>query len=147
MIEVKGYDDLNRMMQEWPKLYQHRTMQAVHFQAAKPLVEKEKEFAPRRTGKLASSHGITKPAFTKAAAIGEVHVGPRRGRFGGAHAHFFEFGTKPRNFKGANRGTIGKRPYIEPAFNQTKDKVVEVDRTVLAQKTLAFMKRFVKRHG
>lgn len=142
LIGLKQIDDA---LAGFPAEFSHRILQAAHAEAAKILVSKEHLLAPvGRTGKLADSIGIIKTPFARAAVIGEVQVGPRRGRFGGSHAHLVEFGTKKRYFNGANRGSMPKHPFVEPAFDQTQDQVIGSISVALSQKAYSYLTRKLK---
>lgn len=144
-LSITGLKEIDDVFRGFPGVYNHRILQAAHAEAAKPLIYKEHLLAPvGKTGKLADSIGVIKMPFTKAASIGEVQVGPRRGRFGGSAAHLIEFGTKMRNFNGANRGRVTAKPFIEQAFDATYQQVIDGISLALAQKGYAFMKRIIK---
>lgn len=147
-LSVTGAEEIDAVLRGLPLLYTHRVLQAAHADAAKPMIERERSLAPRRSGRLAKSVGSTKPAFSKASIIGEVLVGPKRGRFGGNHGHFPEFGTKPRVTRsGAYRGIMPTKPYARPAFEQTNRQVINGISLSLGKKTLAFMRRIIKKNG
>jgi hypothetical protein len=148
MNKVTGEKEIQEVFRGLPALFSHRILQAAHADAAKPLVYKEHFLAPvGKSGKTAESIGVTKPPLSKAALVGEVHVGPRRGKFGGNKAHFSEFGTVKRSFRGANRGVMPKKPFAEPAFDQTIGEVMGRIEVAQARKTLAFIKRTIKNYG
>lgn len=116
--------------------------------ASKVLVDAEKLSAPEGpTGNLVDSIGVVKTSFGRASALGEINVGPRRGRFKGYAAHLVEYGTGPRAYKGANRGVMPKKPFALPSWTRTKTRVQESIRVHLGRHVLAFMKRTIKRHG
>lgn len=148
MIYISGEKEIQAVFRGLPGLFQHRILQAAYAEAARPMVDREHRLAPvGKTGKTAESIGIVKVPYTKATVIGEINIGPRRGRFGGSAAHFTEFGTGPRKFRGANRGSVPKRPWAEPAFEQTNAEVQSRITVSLARKTLAFMRRTIKKNG
>lgn len=145
-ISVTGDKEIDRILTEMPKVLQHQTLGAAHLDAAKVLIEREKALAPRRTGELADSIGGIKTPMKKAGAVGEVVIGPRRSRKNkGHHGVLVEYGTKPRNYKGANRGVMPAQPFIEPAFTQTKSPVIERIGVSIGKKLLSVMKRYAKK--
>jgi hypothetical protein len=147
-LSVTGNVEIDNVLRGLQQVFSHKVMQAAHAEAAKPLVAKLHLLSPvGRTGKLADSQGIIKLPFTRAASLGEIHVGPRRGRFGGSHAHLIEFGTTKRNFNGANRGSIQKKQFVKPAFDETVPVVLESISLALAQKTAGFIRRQLKKNG
>lgn len=145
MITVIGVKEIDKVLKELPASLSHSVMGAAHAAAAKPLVDKAKLLAPEGpTGNLVDSIGVVKTPSKKANRVGEVKVGPRRkGGYKGFAGHLVEYGTKKRQTKkGANRGVMKAKPFMQPAFNQTKDIVersisLEVGRSVL---------RTMKRH-
>jgi len=147
-LTLTGEREIDSVLQGLKPLYNHRILQAAHADAAKPMIDRIKQLAPSKSGKTVKSIGVTKPSMSRSSMIGEVIVGPRRGRFGGRVAHLLEFGTNPRvNKSGAYRGYVSKTPFVEPGFVQTNSQVIERIRVALAQKTLAFMKRIIKKNG
>jgi HK97 gp10 family phage protein len=150
-LSLTGDKEIDNLLKGLPDQFNHRVMQAAHAEAAKPLLYREHLLAPvGRTGKLAESIGIIKTPFAKANVVGEIQVGPRRGRFGGHAAHLIEFGTVDRQTKkshpifGIERGRMTPKPFIEPAFLQTIDQVINGISTALAKMTLSFMKRTIR---
>lgn len=144
-LSVTGYEQIDAVLRGLPLLYTHKVLQAAHAEAVKPLVEREHRLAPvGNTGRLADSIGIVKPSIQRVMVIGEVIVGPRRGKFGGQHAHLNEFGTGPRDYNGANRGVMPAKPFLKPAFEQTNSQVVSRISSSLGQKTYSFMRRIIK---
>jgi len=145
-VNITGVKELDELFKKMPLQFSHKVFQDANAEAAKVLVNKAKLTAPEGpTGGLIDSIGVIKPSFSAADSLGEVHVGPRRGRFKGHHAHLVEFGTVKRDKKGPNRGTMPKDPFMEPSFDATKDKIVQTDVTILARKLLNFMRRTVKK--
>ena len=146
-ISVTGVREIDNVLKAMPKELTHQTLGSAHLAAAKPLIEKAKLLAPEGpTGNLVDSIGGVKAPIKKANTIGEVNVGPRRTRqHRGHHGHLVEFGTKPRaNKKGANRGVMPKKPFMEPAFQQTQNKVEQGIATEVGKKLNAVMKRYIK---
>ncbi len=145
-ISLTGYKEIDDVLKGLPNQFNHRVMQAAHAEAAKPMIARIHLLAPvGNTGHLADSVGAVKLPFSKAAVIGEVQVGPRRGRYKGNAGHLVEFGTKKRSYKGANRGIMPKHPFVEPGFLATQNQTIELINISLAQKTNAFIKRTLKK--
>src|SRR5690349_1977459 len=123
---MTGFTELDALFKALPTAVSHKIVGSAAFAAAKPLVAKEKELAPKgKTHNTEKSIGATKISRTRADSVGEVHVGPRRkGGYKGQAAHLNEFGTGPRrNKKGAYRGRMSAKPFIAPAFEATKLQV------------------------
>src|SRR5690606_41903740 len=119
-VILTGHKEIDRVLKALPKELQHSIQQQAHVDAAKPLIEKEKLLAPEGpTGNLVDSIGAVKIPLRRANFIGEVHVGPRRGRrYRGHHAHLVEFGTKlkigrascrERGYSAAVAGAVNER--------------------------------------
>lgn len=144
-LSLTGVEQIDQVIRGLPLIYSHRVIQAAYTEAAKPMVNRMHLLAPvGRSGRTADSVGTIKIPFARATAIGEVQAGPRRGRFGGQKAHWLEFGTAPRKFRGANRGVIDKQPFVEPAFEQTHMISLGTFSEILGNKTFQFMKRTIR---
>ncbi len=142
-ISVLGVKELDDLIRGMDGLFQHKFLQQVHATAALSLVYREHRLAPVRSGKTAESIATIKPPFTKASLVGEVQVGPRRGRYGGNVAHLSEKGTQPRTTKstGAYRGIMPKKPFVEPAWEQEKGNV---ERSITSQLSI-HLERYLKK--
>jgi hypothetical protein len=146
-ISVTGDKQIDAVLKGLPLQVTHTILGAAHLKAAKPLIEKEKLLAPEGpTGNLIDSIGGMKTPFKKANVVGEVTVGPRRTRtLRGHHGHLVEFGTRQRtNKRGANRGTMPKKPFALPAFIATQAIVVQNISTDVGKKLWSFMKRTIR---
>lgn len=153
MIKVIGDKELESFLKGLPAKFSHRLLQTAHANAAKPLVQAEKLLAPKREGDLRESIGIKKTSIKKANAVGEIKVGALY-RKGGRTAHLIEYGTKQRRLKGkgqyrkgTNRGLVQAKPFVEPAFNRTKDLVRGSIVEELKKATIAFANRTLKKFG
>lgn len=110
--------------------------------AAKPIIDKAKELAPKEDGDLQKAIG-TVPG--RGQGKGEqVYVGPRRGgRFKGYAGHLVEYGTAPHiiRAKAAGgqlhlRGNVfveevhhpgaAPHPFMRPAFDSKKDEAIGI---------------------
>ena len=156
MITVTGDKEIDKFLKGLPGKFSHRILQTANAKAAKPLINAEKLLAPKEEGDLRDSIGVKRASIKRANAVGEIKVGPLY-RKGGRTAHFFEFGTKQRKTKGrgrykvyragANRGRIKPRPFVEPAFNKTKDTVKGAIVGELKKVTISFANRTLKKFG
>lgn len=146
-LSVTGDKQIDDVLRGLPAQVTHQVLSTAHAAAAKPLIEKEKLLAPEGPeGNLVDSIGAVKTPFQKANVVGEVTVGPRRSRpFKGFHGHLVEFGTKRRqNKNGANRGVMPSKPFAAPAFEATKEVVLNSIAVNVGKKLFAFMKRTIK---
>lgn len=148
-ISVTGVKEIDAVLTGLPLQLNHSVMQSAHADAAKPLVEKAKLLAPEGiNGYLVDSIGTVKPGLKRANEVGEVLTGPRRGKYKGHAGHLVERGTKQRKTsKGWNRGIMPKHPFMEPAFEATKDQVLGRINESIGKKLFAFMSRTIKKSG
>lgn len=155
-IDVLGFNELNDFLKTLPKTVTHKILQATHAKAAKPLINAEKLLAPKEEGDLRESIGVKKASIKRANSIGEVKVGPLWKK-GGRVAHLIEFGTKQRKTKGrgkykvyragANRGRVIARPFVEPAFNRTKDSIYGTILSDLRKSVKSTASRYLKKYA
>lgn len=144
-MSVKGVDELKRALAGIEKQFSEKIIRKANTNAAEPLVHEMHKRAPvGLTGNLADSIGIVNEK--KGRELGAVGIGPRRrGGFKGFAGHLVEFGTKRRRTKttGANRGVMPKKPFVEPAWDSTKDVVLgRIEKELSAQVT-KYLKRTV----
>lgn len=153
VLRVTGIREIDKVLVGLPLQLNHRVLQAAHASAAKPLVAAEKLGAPEGpTGNLVDSIGIIKTSFGRAGQLGEISVGPRRGKYRGYAAHLVEFGTRPRVTRGrgryragTNRGIMPSHPFVLPAWNRTKGVVQDGIRVEIGRKLTSFMRRTLKK--
>jgi HK97 gp10 family phage protein len=148
MISITGLKEIDNVLKHLSDNVQHRVLSAAHYAAAKPLVEKERQLAPRGvTGNLKESIGAVKVSAARANSVGEVRVGPRRkGGYKGFHGHFPEFGTRSRRTrKGANRGFMPMIKYAKPAFDSTRIQVEGGIAVQLGRAMVRTIRRYAKR--
>lgn len=145
MISITGDKAIDAILRNLPPALSDKVMGSIHYNAAKPLVEKEKALAPEGpTGNLVDSIGAYRLGKKASTAIGQVRVGPRRrGGYKGFAGHLVEFGTSKRSTnKGANRGVMPADPFALPAFNATKR---EIERLIVSD-TQRIVLRVMKTH-
>lgn len=145
-LGVSGVKEIDAVLYGLPRQLTHKVIQAANYDASKVLVETAKGLAPEGpTGKLIDSIGAVKPSFSRANELGIIEVGPRRGRYKGHAAHLVEFGTvKRHNRSGANRGRMTPRPFMEPAWERTKNAVIGMINDKIGIHLWRFMKRTIK---
>lgn len=148
-LKLTGHLEVDKVLRGLPLQVNHRVLQAAHTSAAKVLITAEKLAAPEGpTGRLIDSIGVVKTPLSRAGALGEVNVGPRRGRYKGHAAHLVEYGTRVRrNKRGANRGRMSARPFARNSWERTKGKVQAGIADHLSRHLLNFMRRTIKKHG
>jgi HK97 gp10 family phage protein len=153
MIKVTGLKELDAVFNEMPKSMTHKVLGTAGANAAKPLVEKAKLLAPEGpTGNLVDSIGVEKESFAKATEVGKVVAGPRRTRrYRGYAAHLVEKGTRQRYLtgrgkyrRGTNRGVMPAKPFMEPAYQATRQQIVGLYSTEVGKVLLRTMRRYIK---
>lgn len=157
-LSVTGVEEIDKVLKGLPLQLSDRVLQQAHAAAAKPLVDRAKMTAPEGpTGNLVDSIGVVKGSFNQVKSlqrdVGQVTVGPRRGKYKGNAAHLVEYGTKGRytkgkgkriGYKNAYRGVMPKKPFMEPSFVQTKSEVESRINVEIGRKLYSFMKRTLK---
>lgn len=147
-LSVTGIAEIDKVLKGMPAQLSHTVLGQAHVAAAKPLIERAKLLAPEGpTGNLVDSIGAEKESFARAGQLGQVQAGPRRsGRHKGHVAHLVEYGTTVRsNKRGANRGVMRKKKFMEPAFMQTKDAVEKGIAENIGKKLYNFMNKTIKK--
>jgi len=132
-------------MKRLPPSLSEKVLASAHRSSLLPLVKKAKLLAPEGpTGNLVDSIGTER---VTQARKGGVQAGPkRRGRFKGFAGHLVEFGTKARTKKrGASTGKMTPKPFMAPAFEQTKDLVNDQIADNIGKSLFRLMKRTLKK--
>lgn len=142
-LTTVGLKEIDEVFKGMPLQITHRVMQAANADAAKVLVNKAKSLAPVRRGVLVNSIGTIKPTFRRSNEIGEVHTGPRRGRYKGNHAHLVEYGTARRR----RGGIMPKKPFMKPAYLATQNQILTHINEKIGAKLSGFMRRTLKKGG
>lgn len=154
-ITLTGVKEIDAVLKAMPLELSDKTMASAGIAAAKPLVSKAKQLAPKgKTHNVENSIGAYRSSFKAVTSgrrqVGEVSAGPRRGRYNGFAAHLNEYGTvtryaKKRNgrpmSKPANRGKMTAKPFMKPAFDQTRPLILGTYNTILAKRIVGVMKR------
>lgn len=146
-LKLIGDKELAKALRELPQKVDDKALQKANVKAAQPLVDRMHRLAPvGLTGDLADSIGIIKAGRKNRSELGLITIGPRRGGgFKGYAGHLVEFGTKRRTTKsGANRGVMPKEPFVEPAWEDTKDEVLGSIDKELEKVITSYWKRTTK---
>lgn len=145
-VKLVGVREIDQVLKGLPQQVNHKLVQQANTSASKVLVNTAKLTAPEGpTGNLIDSIGVVKVPFSKATELGLIQVGPRRGRYKGNAGHLVEYGTRRReNKRGANRGAMPKRPFMEPSWDRTKNNVIESINGFIGKALWSFMKRTIK---
>lgn len=148
MIRLTGHKEIDAVLNGLPDVVNDKLSRVAHTRGAKLTVDRAKLLAPEGpTGNLVDSIGTIATGAKSQRALGETFTGPRRkAGYKGFAGHLVEFGTKMRKTKksGANRGKMTKKPFMEPAWNQTKDKVELAVADELGKALTRFMRKTLK---
>lgn len=145
-IRLTGVQEIDAVLKGLPTVINDKLATTAHVKAAKITVDRTKLLAPEGpTGNLVDSIGTIKVGSGSKRALGETHTGPRRKGYRGFAGHLVEFGTKPRKTKnGANRGKMTAKPFMEPAWEQTKAKVEVAINDELGKALNRFMRKTLR---
>lgn len=148
-LRLVGVKEIDAVLKGLPAQLNHKVLQSAHAKAVKPTVDAAKLLAPEGpSGGLIDSIGVVKTNFRRANELGEIQAGPRRGRYKGNAGHLVEYGTKARyNKRGAYRGVMKRKPFMQPAWDKTKNQVVTTINTEIGRSLYSFMKRTIRRNG
>lgn len=141
MISVTGIKEIDKALKGLPIQLQDRILKNAHADAAKPLIATAKNIVPvGKTKNLQSSIGVERVSLKKSNEVGLVQVGPRRkGGSKGFHGHLIEYGKTNRD---GSKTT--PQPFMEPAFNQTKNEVEKNISQSIGRKLTLFLKRTLR---
>jgi HK97 gp10 family phage protein len=140
-VELKGFDDINRILDALPKALGPKVVRACLREGVKPYIKEAKQNASNadNTGGLSKSIGI----LNNKGEVG-ITVGTRRGKRykKGYIAHIVEYGAKPHPIRAkpgkklafSNKGKstvvdevwhkgIKDQPFLRPAWDSTKGAV------------------------
>lgn len=148
-IRLTGVAEIDAVLKGLPKEVNNTLLTKAHINAAKTLVDKAKLLAPEGpTGNLVDSIATQPTGAKSQRALGETRTGPRRGRGKGQRGfagHLVEYGTKVRKTKrGANRGKMTAKPFMGPAWEQTKGKVEASINDELGKSLVKFMRKTLR---
>jgi HK97 gp10 family phage protein len=143
-LSFTGISDLNEVLNALAgdKKLSNKVVRGILNKAAKPIIQKAQELAPKEDGDLQKSIGAI-PG--RGQGKGEqVYIGPRRGgRFKGYAGHLVEYGTAPHiiRAKAAGgqlhlRGNVfveevhhpgaTAKPFMRPAFDSMKGEAIDI---------------------
>lgn len=148
-VKLTGFAEIDKVLKGLSKQLTDQVLQSAHAQALKITIDQAKLLAPEGpTGGLIDSIGTTKAPrkSLNRRELGAVSGGPRRGKFKGFHGHLVEYGTKSRKTRaGWNRGTMPKKPFMLPAWEQTSSRVQASINTEIGKSLYRFMKKTIKK--
>ena len=128
---------LENFFKDLSTLDQKKIFNSAFRKAAKPLVNRAKMTAPRRSGRLQKSIGTMSISGSINIIVGAVK------RRGGWHGHLVEEGTEERfrkTKKGARTGSVTGTHFFENAYNASENEIIntiqdewlnEIDRMII----------------
>lgn len=146
-LRITGLDEIDKVLTGMPRQLTERVLQTAGIASAQPLIARAHFHAPvGKHGYVASSIGIQRSGFDRVNQVpGGIGVGPRRGRYKGYAAHLNEYGTRKRQTtRKANRGIMKPKPFMEPAYLETKEVMLGRYNQEVARVLVNFMKRTIK---
>lgn len=135
-MELYGAKELEASLRDLPKSIGKKTVERAAFAALEPVAEDARGRVRKRSGLLARLISVSKHLSRrqKRAARGSnrgmvsVYVGAAPAK----RAHLTEFGTGPRQHKsGKSTGQARPFPFLRPAWEQNKDRVLEIFKRML----------------
>lgn len=133
-FQVTGEKELARFFEELPKSLTNSVLRTTAKEALEPVAETAKANVRRDEGELAESIVVSTQLSPRQKRLHarrgdvSVHAGPSYPK--GAHGHLVEFGTGPRHTDdGKYVGVMPAQPYMRPAWDNGKERVLEVMRT------------------
>jgi HK97 gp10 family phage protein len=150
-VTISGHKELMEAFEELPKSVGDQVLRAAARKALKPVETSAKSYVPKDEGRLERSIGISTQLSKRQKRLNPkkgdvvVYVGPRYKA--GAHGHLVEFGTGPRFQKATGKyvGIMPARPFMRPAWDANKDRVLETMRLEIWNKLKSTAKRLAKR--
>jgi HK97 gp10 family phage protein len=169
---IIGAKEAQEFFRKLPLEFQDRVMKAAHTAALKPMRERAAQLAPEGPAKQRqrakqprkklkeSIKTVSGGSLRRTGEVGLVRTGAlRRSPYRAYHAGFVEFGTGPRKPGGwyadmIKRGSLLKqwkkpkmpaKPFMGPAIEQTRDQVRASVSSFVDKKTIALMKRLLKK--
>lgn len=141
-----GFVEFDRILKQMPTAFEDRVLSSANIQSAKPIIDSARTFIKDKTSNLSDSIGSQRAPKATKEISGLVLVGPRFTRTGkvskakggglkGAHGYNVEYGhafpfngrkgkySSTRNNK-KKYGMVPPHPFLEPAYNQTKERVL-----------------------
>jgi HK97 gp10 family phage protein len=143
-LAFTGIEELTQVLDALAgdKKLSNKVVRGILNKAAKPIIQKAQELAPKEDGDLRKSIGSI-PG--RGQGKGEqVYVGPRRGgRFKGYAGHLVEYGTAPHIIKAKAGGGLlhlrgnvfaeqvnhpgaAAHPFMRPAYDAKKDEAIGI---------------------
>lgn len=168
-VSYTGFKELDTLLKEMPKQFQHNVIASAYRLSAKPLIESARTFINDKTGNLANSIGAQSVPNNKAESVGLTLVGPRFVRTGkvsktaggglkGAHGYNVEYGhgfpytgrkSKQQIYRNKSKrmGMVLPHPFMEPAYVQKKEVVVRNMQEAMIIRLNSLMNRILKKYS
>lgn len=138
-FKLEGFKELDKALGQLPKATAKNALKRTLKKAAEPVLDAIVSHAPRDTGYLSHSFGISftlnasqrRLARNETKSFAEIYIGTRRGSF----AAFHEFGTVE----------MQPSPFMRPAWEATQDRALNIIKVELAGEIEKAAKRYAKK--
>jgi HK97 gp10 family phage protein len=138
-MKLEGFAELDKALGRLPKATAKNVLKRTLMQAGRPILEAMESHAPKDTGYLSLSLGIShtlnasqrRSARSETPTFAAVHIGTRRGSF----AAFHEFGT----FE------MQPNPFMRPAWEANKERALNIIKVELKGEIEKAAKRYAKK--
>lgn len=141
-FRVEGFSELDNALKELPKATGKNALRRAARKALEPVMEAARSMAPVDDGTLRNSLKVATKLSKRQASIHRKMVRDDKASvevYAGAsalpQAHLSEFGTVNQ----------APQPFLRPAWDQNKDKVLDVMKTELGNEIEKAAKRLAKR--
>lgn len=150
-FRVSGDKELAEAFEQLPKAVGNQVLRTAARKALKPVEDVAKSMVETDEGELRDSITIsTRLSNRQRRMFGRrgdvvVHAGPSHPK--GAHGVLVEFGSGPRYQKSTGRyvGVMPAKPFMRPAWDQNRHRVLEIMRTEIWDVLLKAVRRLRKR--
>lgn len=150
-FDLQGVEELDKAFRSLPDAVGKSVLIGALREAAVPVRDDAKSFAPHDDGDLIDSIQIStrltnsqKPAFRAGRFSGTVFVGPSHPK--GSHGVLVEFGTGPRyNKAGKYLGVMPPQPFMRTAWDQNQDRILKILREIIWSKLKGAARSLAKR--
>lgn len=136
-VKLSGFEGVAAALAELPKATSKNTVRRALKTASEPMLKDAAARAPKDEGDLrdsfvstvkimrSHSRGSRRPGRDEIRLFLGPNYNPGEASFA-PHAHLTEFGTGPRFQKTTGRyvGQVAPRPYMRPAFDTGKDRLI-----------------------
>lgn len=162
-LKVEGYQQAKQILEQLPDTVQKRMFVVALRKAAKPLIQSAKEKIPKKTGMLARSiRAVRAKSYrryeTSLLILPVFSIYKKSEKENSFYARFVHFGTNERKTKksvvtvmggkyvnlGLYRGRVTPNPFLERAYNEKKQVMIDSFGDEMASAITQFAKKNFK---